>query len=173
MEQKTTGGTKPWLQYYDEGIPATIDYPQVPLDRMLAETAAKHPDHPAIIFGARVGTRLMDQAMSYRQLDDAVNRFAAAMQTLGVKKGDRVAMYLLNCPQFVIAYYGTLRAGGIAVPGNFIYTSGEMEHERVVGPSAPMTQRGRSGSRASAWSAAFRAMRAAARFISRAASSRP
>ena len=128
MEPKETSGTKPWLKYYDEGIPASIDYPQVPLDRMLAEMAAKHPEHPALIFGAPVGKRLMDRAMSYRQLDDAVNRFAAALQTLGVKKGDRVAMFLLNCPQFVIAYYGTLRAGGIAVPGNFIYTSGEMEH---------------------------------------------
>jgi long-chain acyl-CoA synthetase len=129
METKAQTGTKPWLQFYDEGVPATIEYPPVPLDHLLAESAAKHPDHPAIIFGAAVGSRIMDKAMSYRQLDDAVNRFATAMQKLGVKKGDRVAMFMPNCPQLVIAYYGTMRAGGIAVPSNFLYTAEEIEHQ--------------------------------------------
>jgi long-chain acyl-CoA synthetase len=129
MEPKNTSGSKPWLQFYDEGVPPSIDYPQVPLDRLLAESASKHPDHPAIIFGGAVGSRVMDKAMSYRQLDDAVNRFAAAMQHLGVKKGDRVAAFLPNCPQLVIAYYGTMRAGGIAVPSNFLYSANEMEHQ--------------------------------------------
>jgi len=129
MEPKETSGTKPWLQFYDEGVPPSLDYPQVPLDRLLAESAAKHPDHPAIIFGGAVSSRVMDKAVSYRQLDDAVNRFAAAMQKLGVKKGDRVAMFMPNCPQLVIAYYGTMRAGGIAVPSNFLYTADEMEHQ--------------------------------------------
>jgi long-chain acyl-CoA synthetase len=129
MEPKPTSGTKPWHQFYDAGVPATIDYPQVPLDQLLAEAAAKHPDHPALIFGAAVGSRVMDKALSYRQLNDAVNRFAAAMQKLGVEKGDRVAMFLPNCPQLVIAYYGTMRAGAIAVPGNFLYTADEIRHE--------------------------------------------
>jgi long-chain acyl-CoA synthetase len=129
MEAKEGSGTKPWLQFYDEGVPPSIDYPQVPLDRLLAESAAKHPDHPAIIFGAAVGSRIMDKALNYRELDDAVNRFAAAMQKLGVKKGDRVAMFMPNCPQLVMAYYGTMRAGGIAVPSNFLYTADEMEHQ--------------------------------------------
>jgi long-chain acyl-CoA synthetase len=120
---------KPWLKFYDEGVPPSIDYPPVPLDQLLADSAAKHPEHPAIIFGARVGTRVIDKALSYRQLDDAVNRFAAAMQKLGVKKGDRVAMFMPNCPQLVIAYYGTMRAGGVAVPSNFMYTAAEMEHQ--------------------------------------------
>ena len=129
MEAKEETGTKPWLKFYDEGVPASIDYPPVPLDRLLAESAAKHPDHPAIIFGGAVGTRVLDKALTYRQLDDAVNRFASAMQKLGVKKGDRVAMFMPNCPQLVISIYGTLRAGGIAVPSNFLYTAGEMEHQ--------------------------------------------
>ncbi|MFC2046032.1 long-chain fatty acid--CoA ligase [Chloroflexota bacterium] len=129
MDPKETRGAKPWLQFFDQGIPPSIDYPQFPLDRLLAESAARYPEHPAIIFGSAVGSRVIDQAMSYRQLDDAVNRFAAAMQKLGVKKGDRVAMFLPNCPQLVIAYYGTMRAGGIAVPSNFLYTADEMEHQ--------------------------------------------
>ena len=69
MEPKDNSGTKPWLQVYDEGVPASIDYPQVPLDRLLAESAAKHPEHPAIIFGAALGSRVMDQSMTYRQLE--------------------------------------------------------------------------------------------------------
>ncbi|MFC2030909.1 AMP-binding protein, partial [Chloroflexota bacterium] len=129
MEPMETSVSKPWLQFYDEGVPPSLDYPQVPLDRLLEESAAKHPDHPAIIFGAAVGSRVMDKTLSYRQLDDAVNRFAAAIQRLGVNRGDRVAMFMPNCPQLVIAYYGTMRAGGIAVPSNFMYTDVEMEHQ--------------------------------------------
>jgi long-chain acyl-CoA synthetase len=64
------------------------------------------------------------------------------MQKLGVKKGDRVAMFMPNCPQLVIAYYGTLRAGGIAVPSNFLYTAKEIQNQlndsgaQIISPSA-------------------------------------
>jgi long-chain acyl-CoA synthetase len=129
MEDKSPYAIKPWLQFYDEGVPPSIDYPPVPLDRLLADSAAKHPERPALIFGARVGSRVMDQTMSYRQLDEAVNRFAAALQQLGVTKGDRVAIVTPNCPQFVIAFYGTLRAGGIATPCNFLYSADELAHQ--------------------------------------------
>ncbi len=128
MEEKELHASKPWLRYYDEGVPASLDYPSIPLDRLLSDSAAKYPEHPAIIYGASVGTRVMDRSMSYRMLDDAVNRFAAKLQQLGLKRGDRVAIITPNCPQFVIAYYGTLRAGGIAAPCNFLYTATELEH---------------------------------------------
>jgi long-chain acyl-CoA synthetase len=121
--------TKPWLQFYDEGVPESIDYPEVPLDQLLNNSAAKHPDQRAIIFGGSVGSRVMDKALSYQELDDAVDRFAAAMQSLGVKKGDRVAIFMPNCPQFVIAYYGAMRAGGIAVPCNPLYTAKELAYQ--------------------------------------------
>lgn len=129
MESNLNIGTKPWLKYYDEGIPASIDYPPVPLDRLLEESAAKYPDQPAIIFGGRLGSSVMDSSLTYSQLNEAVNRFAAAMQNLGIKKGDRVAMFMPNCPQLVISYYGTLRAGGIAVPCNFLYTAKEIQNQ--------------------------------------------
>jgi long-chain acyl-CoA synthetase len=119
---------KPWLKHYDEGMPATIDYPRIPLDRLLTDTTAKHPDHSAIIFGAMVGSRLMDAKMTYRQLDDAVNRFAAGLQQMGVEKGDRVAIMLPNCPQFVIAAYATWRIGAIVVCCNPLYVPREIEH---------------------------------------------
>jgi long-chain acyl-CoA synthetase len=128
MKTKETSGAKPWLQFYDEGVPASIDYPPVPLDRLLADSAAKHPQRTALIFGGRVGSRVLDKGITYRELDDSVNRFAAAIQKLGVKKGDTVAMFMPNCPQLVTAIYGTMRAGGVAVPCNFLYSADEIEH---------------------------------------------
>ncbi len=119
---------KPWLKHYDEGVPPTIDYPQIPLDRLLTDSAAKHPNHTAIIFGAAVGSRVMDAPLTYGQLDDLVNRFAASLQAMGVKKGDRVAIMLPNCPQFVIAAYAVWRIGGIVVCCNPLYMPREIEH---------------------------------------------
>ena len=129
MEATDQVGTKPWLKYYDEGVPPTIEYPSVPLDRLLEESAARFPDQPAIIFGGRLGSSVIDSPLTYRELNEAVNRFAAAMQALGIKRGDRVAMFMPNCPQLVISYYGTLRAGGIAVPCNFLYTAKEIQNQ--------------------------------------------
>ncbi len=129
MEENGPYASKPWLRYYDEGIPATIDYPSVSLDQLLADSARKHPETPAIIFGARVGSRIMDSMMRYQELDDAVDRLAVALQHLGVNRGDRVAIIMPNCPQLVISFYGVLRAGGVAAPCNFLYTAEELEHQ--------------------------------------------
>jgi long-chain acyl-CoA synthetase len=71
-----------------------------------------------------IGARL-----SYRQLMDQVNRFASALAALGVRKGDRVALVLPNLPQFVIAFYGTLKLGAIVVNTNPTYTAPELEHQ--------------------------------------------
>jgi long-chain acyl-CoA synthetase len=123
---------KPWLSEYDSGVPATIDYPKVPLHQFLPDTAAKYPDKTALIFGNVVeplGNALMDAPMTYGQLLELSERFAAALQKLGVEKGDRVAIHLVNCPQFIIAYYGTLMAGGIVVPCNPQYVARELEHQ--------------------------------------------
>jgi long-chain acyl-CoA synthetase len=119
---------KPWFKHYDEGVPTTIDYPRIPLDQLLTDAAAKHPEHTATIFGAMVGSRLMDATLTYGQLDDLVDRFAAGLQQLGVKKGDRVAIMLPNCPQFVIAAYATWRIGGVVVCCNPLYVAREVEH---------------------------------------------
>jgi long-chain acyl-CoA synthetase len=119
---------KPWLEHYDEGVPTTIDYPRIPLDRLLADAAAKHPEQTATVFGAMVGSRLMDARLTYRRLDEAVNRLAAGLERLGVSKGDRVAIMLPNCPQFIIAAYATWRLGGIVVCCNPLYVGREIEH---------------------------------------------
>jgi long-chain acyl-CoA synthetase len=119
---------KPWVKHYDEGVPATIVYPDVPLDQLLADAATKHPEHTATIFGAAVGSRILDAKLSYRQLNAAVDRFAAGLQGMGVKKGDRVAVMLPNCPQFIIAAYATWRIGGVVVCCNPLYVPREIEH---------------------------------------------
>jgi long-chain acyl-CoA synthetase len=123
---------KPWLDEYDSGVPATIDYPRVPLHQFLLDTAAKYPNKTALIFGnvvAPLGNALMDTTMSYGQLLALTQRFAAALQKLGVQKGDRVAIHLANCPQFLIAYYATLMVGGIVVPTNPQYVPREIKHQ--------------------------------------------
>ena len=112
---------KPWLRFYEAHVPEHIDYPQTTLPAALEETARKYPDHPAMIF--------RDNKVSYREYNEAADRFAAALQELGVKKGDRVAIHLPNCPQFPIAYYAVLRVGGIVVPCNPVYIAREMKHQ--------------------------------------------
>jgi long-chain acyl-CoA synthetase len=112
---------KPWLKFYEPHVPAHIDYPHTVMPVVLAETARKFPDQTALIYkGARI---------TYHSLDDQVNRFATALQQLGVKKGDRVAINLPNCPQYPIAYYAILRIGGIVVPCNPLYQAHEMTHQ--------------------------------------------
>jgi long-chain acyl-CoA synthetase len=123
---------KPWLKEYDPGVLHTIEYPKVPVHQFLLDTASKYPEKTALIFGNVVeplGNALMDTTMSYGQLLQLTQRFAAALQNLGVRKGDRVAIHLPNCPQFVIAYYATLLVGGIVVPTNPQYVPREISHQ--------------------------------------------
>ena len=112
---------KPWLKFYEPHVPEHIDYPETTMPAVLEQTARKYPDHTALIFN--------NARITYREVNEAVDRFAAALQGLGVKKGDRVAIHLLNCPQFPIAYYAVLRIGGIVVPCNPVYTAREMTHQ--------------------------------------------
>jgi len=112
---------KPWLKSYEPQVPPTLKYPARPVDANLTEATRKHPNATATIF--------MDRKLTYAQLDALADRFAAALQQLGVKKGDRVAIYLANSPQYPIAYYGALRAGAIVVPFNPLYAAPEVEHQ--------------------------------------------
>lgn len=109
---------RPWLRFYDEEVPHHIDYPRIPLYRLLDDTAARTPDAPCTCFFGRRQT--------YRQIKEASDRFAAGLRRLGIQKGDRVALLLPNIPQFVIAYYGILKAGAVVVPLNPLYTEREL-----------------------------------------------
>ncbi len=119
-----------WHQSYDPGVPTSLDYPTQPIDVFLTQTTQKYPDRAALLFGGMVPlVGEQHSTLTYQQLETLVNRFAAGLQQHGLQKGDRVAIYLPNCPQFVIAYYGTLRAGGIVVPCNPLYTAREVEQQ--------------------------------------------
>lgn len=110
-----------WFKHYDEGVPHHIDYPQIPLFKLLEDAAAKHPDAICTIFkGARI---------TYREMDQITDRLAAGLAELGIKKGDRVGIFMPNTPQFVIAYFGALKAGAVVVATNPLYSAREIEHQ--------------------------------------------
>src|SRR5215468_8933194 len=100
----------PWLNSYQEGVPAHLDIPDKPLPWLLDQAARLHPNYTAITF---YGTKI-----TYAQLSNLANRFAIGLQRLGLQKGDRVALALPNIPQFPIAFFGALRAGAVVVPTN-------------------------------------------------------
>jgi long-chain acyl-CoA synthetase len=123
---------KLWLASYEEGVPAEVEVPDHPVTQNLLKSATTYPHNTALIFGNvvdKLGDALMDATMNYQTLLDLTRRFALVLQRLGVNKGDRVALYLPNCPQFVIAYYATLMAGGIVVPCNPTYVAREIKQQ--------------------------------------------
>ncbi len=113
--QQAGGGTKqsratlrqerPWLANYEQSVPYTVAIPQIPVHRLLRSAVRRFPNRVALLAG--------DQRMTYAQLNKAVNRWANAMLGLGLQPGDRVALMLPNSPEAVIAYFGTLKAGGV------------------------------------------------------------
>jgi long-chain acyl-CoA synthetase len=112
---------RPWLKHYDEGVPYTLAYPSQPLFRFLDAAARRYPRTKALVF--------YDHALTYRELNQAVDRFANSLLALGVRKGDRVALLLPNSPQMVIAYYGVLKAGAVVVSMNPLFTAEELEQQ--------------------------------------------
>lgn len=112
---------RPWLAHYDDGVPQHIDYPEVPLFALLDDAARKYPEAPCTIFkGARI---------SYREMNDLTDRLAAGLADLGVKKGDRVGIFMPNTPQFVMAYFAILKLGAVVVATNPLYKAREIEHQ--------------------------------------------
>jgi long-chain acyl-CoA synthetase len=117
---------KIWLKHYPPGVPETIDYPEIPLQGFLGDSVSRFPKNPAIIFP---GAFADERKVSYRELNEKSNRLANALMDMGVKKGDRVALLMPNCPQFVISYYAVLKVGGIVVATNPLYSPREIEFQ--------------------------------------------
>ncbi len=107
-----------WLKHYDPEVPPTLPYPRAPIYRLIDEAAARHPDRTCVIF--------FGKRYTYRQIKTLSDRFAVGARNLGVRKGDRVALLLPNCPQYLVAYYGLLKAGAVVVPLNPLYTEHEL-----------------------------------------------
>jgi long-chain acyl-CoA synthetase len=96
-----------WLNHYEEGVPYTVDVPRIPAHHLLRSAVRRFPGRPAIFFEGA--------ALTYRSLNHEVNRFANALLAQGIGKGARVVLLMPNIPQMVIGFYGTLKAGAVAV----------------------------------------------------------
>ncbi|MGD0495255.1 MAG: long-chain fatty acid--CoA ligase [Candidatus Bathyarchaeia archaeon] len=112
---------KPWFKFWPEGVRRHIDFPEVPLHGLLEETAEKFPEHTAIVY--------FNKVMTYRELNNLSDRFATALDGLSVKKGDKVAIFLPNIPQFVISYYGITKIGAIETAISPLYREREVAHQ--------------------------------------------
>ncbi|HML02181.1 MAG TPA: long-chain fatty acid--CoA ligase, partial [Candidatus Bathyarchaeia archaeon] len=112
---------KPWFKFWPKDVPRHIEYPQISLSQLLTRTAEKNPRQTALIY--------FNRKITYSQLDQASDIFAAALAAQGVKKGDKVAIFLPNIPQFVIAYYGTLKIGAVVTAISPLYKEREIEHQ--------------------------------------------
>lgn len=112
---------RPWLKFYPQGVPHDLDVPSRSVPDLFDEATARAPDRAALVFYGR--------EVSYRELRDATDRLAHALATLGVRKGDRVALYLVNSPQFVIAYFAISKCGATVTPISPMYTSHEVRYQ--------------------------------------------
>jgi len=112
---------RPWLKFYPEGLPSEIDIPDISLIQAFDKAVEKWRNKTALIFYGK--------KMSYLELKDQIDRFATALYDLGIRKGDTVALFLLNCPQFVIAYFGALRIGAVLTPISPVYVTPEVKHQ--------------------------------------------
>ena len=112
---------RPWLTSYDEGVPPTLEIPDFPLSELLNQMADRYADNPALYF--------FGSKMTYRTLNEKVNQFANLLIREGIQPGDRVALYLPNCPPCVIAFFAVLRAGAVLTQLNPLYSSGETAHQ--------------------------------------------
>ena len=118
---KSVREARPWLAFYEPGVPESLSYPSVTLDALLREAAAQYPHH--------VCTSFFGACLTYAQVDELVDRFASGLVRLGVQHGDRIGLMLPNCPQYVIAHFAILRMGALVVPCNPQYTARELTHQ--------------------------------------------
>lgn len=112
---------KPWQAIYPEQIPAVLSYEDKPLYSFLKESAEEFPDKVSIHFQGK--------ELTFREVYESALKFAAYLKSIGLQKGERVAVMLPNCPQGVISFFGILMAGGVVVQTNPTYTERELEYQ--------------------------------------------
>lgn len=111
---------KRWYKVWPPGVPKSFEV-EKPLSEYIREWASRAPEKPALSFYGK--------DITYKELNDAIDRIAWGLVNLGVKKGDRVVLHMQNCPQFVIGFFGILRAGGVVVSLNPMFKHTELEYE--------------------------------------------
>ncbi|MCX5891513.1 MAG: AMP-binding protein, partial [Deltaproteobacteria bacterium] len=113
--------TLPWAPHYDPDVPLAVAPATASLPSLLLHAAAQTPQAPALLFFGRTFT--------YRQLSDQAARLARAFKDQGLAPGDRLAIFLPNCPQFVVAYHAALRLGAVVVPLNPLLSAKEVAYQ--------------------------------------------
>jgi len=121
MNAKDAYAAKPWLAHYPEGVAEEVEVPEMSVPQAFDKMADQYAGKNALIFYGK--------KITYRKLKELTDSFAAALSALGIQKGDTVALYLLNCPQYVIAYVGALKVGAKITPISPVYTSKEVKHQ--------------------------------------------
>ena len=111
----------PWLKRYPDGVDWDAEIPVKPLYALFDDARARYPDNPCIDF--------LGRTFSFADIGKQIDRAAAGFAKLGVGPGVKVGLFLPNCPQFVVAYYGVLRAGGTVVCYSPLYAAGEILHQ--------------------------------------------
>ena len=112
---------QPWLRHYDPGVPAHLVYPDIPAFHFLDEAARRCPERACLIYKG--------ETLTYRQVAIQTDQLAAALTDLGIRKGERVGIFMPNCPEFVLAYFAILKAGAVVVATNPLYTPTEIVHQ--------------------------------------------
>jgi long-chain acyl-CoA synthetase len=113
----------PWYASWPRGLSISLDYPPVPVYKLLESSAAKWPTREAIVF------QIGEGVTTYAELWEKAQRFATALARLGVRKGDVVALQLPNSPPFAVAYYGSLLVGASVSPCSPLLSARELEHQ--------------------------------------------
>ncbi len=114
---------QPWLEHYEQGVPRSFTPTEMTLPRMLERAVERFPHRTAIDF--------LGHTQTYRQLLKNVHHFAAGLQQLGVRKGERVAIMLPNSPQYVVAFFGAVLAGAVVVNTSPLYVAHELEYQLI------------------------------------------
>jgi long-chain acyl-CoA synthetase len=120
MSKVEIQGSRKWEQFYSGGLKLNMDIPEKPIYYFLDKAALENPDNIALSF--------YDNEINYRDYKILTDKFARALQEDGVQKGDKIMILAVNCPQNIIALYGSLKAGAVPVLLNPLYTAKELEY---------------------------------------------
>lgn len=112
---------RPWLKHYPDGVTSEVEVPLKSVGQAFDEATEKWPGRTAVIFYGR--------KISFKELRDKVDRLANALASIGIKKGDRVALLLLNSPEYLISFYAATKIGAVLTPISPVYVSGEIAHQ--------------------------------------------
>lgn len=117
------GKEKKWFKFWPIHVPNNIDYPEVSLQDLLRKTAKNYPEQIAIVY--------FNDEITYDELNVLSDQFAAGLIKVNIKKGDRVALFLNNIPQFIIAYFGILKIGAVVTTISPLHREREVNYQLI------------------------------------------